>query len=64
MAAFFNLGFDQMEDIPFVCSKNITKIEKLNPDGSRSACEFIVEDGCIRVQEPLYTLMPVVLFLS
>lgn len=64
MAAFFNLGFDQLEDIPFVCSKNITKVEKLNPDGSRSACEFTVEDGVVRVQEPMYTLMPVVLFLS
>lgn len=64
MAAFFNLGFDQLEDVPFVCNREVTKVEKLNPDGTRSACEFTVENGVVRVQEMMNTLMPVVLFLS
>ena len=64
MAFFFNLGMDQLEDIALVCNQNITKVEKMNPDGSRSVCDFVAENGYIRVQEQLYTLMPAVLFLS
>ena len=64
MAAFFNLSYDQHEDIPIVCNKEISKVEKLNPDGTRSACEFTKEDGKIRVHVPLNTLIPAVLFLS
>lgn len=64
MAAFFNIGFDQLEDIPFVSAKKVTNIEKLNPDGTRSKCEFTEEGGVIRVLEPLNTLIPAVLFIS
>jgi len=64
MAAFFNLGFDQLEDIAFVCDKKVNKVEKLNPDGTRSEVEFEIVDGVVRVKEMLYTLMPEVLFIS
>jgi len=64
MAAFFNIGLDQLEDTPFVCDKEVKKIEKLNPDGTRSECKFTVEDGIVRVDEVMNTLIPVVLFIS
>lgn len=64
MAAFFNIGLDQLEDTPFVCKKEVRKIEKLNPDGTRSECKFTVEDGIVRVDEVMNTLIPVVLFIS
>lgn len=64
MAAFFNLGFDQLEDIPFVCDQKVTRVEILEPNGSRRECRFIVQDGVIRVDEPMNTLMPIVLFIQ
>lgn len=64
MAAFFNLGFDQLEDVPLVCSKKVSKIEKLMPDGTREECKFTEDNGVIRVAETMNTLIPVVLFIS
>ena len=64
MAAFFNIGFDQLDEIPVVCEKKVNKIEKLCPDGSRAECKFTVENGTVRVSERLETLMPVILFIS
>lgn len=64
MATFFNLGFDQLEDVPMVVNKDVKKIEKLNPDGTRSECKFTVENGIVRADEMMNTLIPVVLFIS
>ncbi len=64
MVAFFNIGFDQFEEIPVVSAKKVTNVEKLNPDGTRSKCEFKEENGVIYVKEVLNTLMPAVLFIS
>ena len=64
MVAFFNLGFDELEDIALVCDKSISHIEKLNPDGSRSVCAFTSENGTLRIAEKSEVLTPVVLFLS
>lgn len=64
MAAFFNIGLDQLEDTCFVCKKEVRRVEKLNPDGTREECEFTIEDGIVRVSETMNTLMPVVLFVS
>ena len=64
MAAFFNLGMDQLEEITFVSTKPVHKVEKLNPDGTRSQCPFVEAEGMIHVPEMLNTLIPVVLFIS
>lgn len=64
MVAFFNLGFDDLEDTPLVFEKPVTKVEKLNPDGTRSECAFEVIDGVTRVAENADTLTPVILFIS
>ncbi len=64
MAAFINFSYDQLEDIPVAGNVPINRIEKLNPDGTRSECSFSIEDGIVRVSETLNTLMPVVLFIS
>lgn len=63
MAVFFNLGFDQLEVVPFVCNREVTKVEILEPDGKRRNCSLTTEDGVVRVDEPTNTLMPVVLFI-
>ena len=64
MVAFFNLGFDALDDVPLICDKSISHIERLNPDGTRSACAFTLENGILRVAEKSEVLTPVVLFLS
>ena len=64
MVAFFNLGFDDLEDTALVCETPVTKVEKLNPDGTRSECAFEVVDGVTRVAESADTLTPVILFIS
>ena len=63
MAAFFNLGFDQLEDVPFVCRDEVDSVELLTPGGERKACRFRVENGVVRVDTPMNTLLPVVLFI-
>ncbi|MBE5783731.1 MAG: hypothetical protein E7329_10505 [Clostridiales bacterium] len=64
MAAVFNLGFDVLEDIALVCDKKVEAVEMLNPDGSRSECAFKIENGIIRVNESLNTLIPAILFVK
>ena len=64
MAVFFNLSYDQHEDIPIVTNQTVHKIEMLNPDGTRSACAFTQKDGMVRVNVAMHTLMPVVLFIT
>ncbi len=71
----FNLGFDQLEELPLVFAaseKPINKVERLMPDGSRAVCSFrecsydSVPEGsaCIAVEVPAFTLDPVVLFIN
>lgn len=64
MVSLFNIGLDVLDDITLVCQKDVKKVEKLNPDGSRSECSFVSENGEIRVLEKLGVLIPVVLFVS
>ena len=64
MAAVFNLGFDALEDIPLVCREPVKRVEKLNCDGTRSACAFRESNGVLRIQETAATLTPAILFLS
>ena len=62
--ALFNLGTDVLEEIELVCDGEVRAVEKLNPDGTRTACEFSAQDGAVTVNEPAGVLLPVVLFLS
>ena len=64
MCAVFNLGIDPLEDIPLYTKYKVTKVEKLNSDGSRSACSFNYSDNILRVNEPSYMLAPTILFIS
>lgn len=63
-AALFNLGFDQLEEITMVSEKEISKIEKLLPDGTKAECKFEKNGNTYTVFENANTLMPVVLILS
>jgi len=62
--AFFNIGFDPIENITLVSEKPVSKIEKLTPDGERENVEFKSHDGVLELDEPAYTLNPVILFLK
>ncbi len=64
MCAVFNLGLDQMEEIPLVAEKPVEGVEMLSPDGKRVPVDFEMRDGVLYVKTPAYTLMPAVLFLS
>ena len=64
MCAFFNLGLDQLFEIPICAEKPVTKLEMLTPKGERVPCSFRYEDDLLIAETPAYTLMPVVLFLA
>lgn len=64
MAALFNLGCDVLDEIELVCDRKITSVEKLLPDGTRSACRFTQEGNTLTVLESAGVLLPVVLFLK
>jgi hypothetical protein len=64
MAAVFNLGFDELEEIPLIVDKTVTKVEMLLPDGTRSSCNFLVDNGVLRIMKNAKTLIPVILFIS
>ena len=64
MVAFFNLGFDILEQVTLSYHGEIKIVEKLNPDGSRSECRWFFDGKTLVVDEPVYTLNPVVLFIS
>ena len=63
MAVLYNLGFDELEEVPLVCKDKIVRIEKLCSDGTRSSCSFS-GDKSIVIGERLKPMMPLVLFLS
>lgn len=62
--AVFNLGLDVEEELTLGCDKQVSKIEKLNSDGTRSVCEFYEEDSVLHIRECVQVLNPIVLFLS
>lgn len=62
--AFFNIGFDPIENITLVSEKPVTKIEKLNCNGEREEVSFKLVDGVLELDCPAYTLDPVILFLK
>ena len=64
MAVFFNLGFDVLEDIPLTVTEDVSSVECLLPDGTRTAVPFTKEGNTIRIEKEARTLMPVVLFLK
>ena len=64
MAAFFNLGFDVLEDIPLTVTEDVSSVECLLPDGTRESVPFTKEGDTIRIELEARTLMPVVLFLK
>ena len=64
MCVFFNIGLDQLFEIPIVTEKPVEKLEMLTPEGESVPCPFRVEEGSLIAETPAYTLMPVVLFLS
>lgn len=59
--ALFNIGLDPIDNVELCFERNVTRIEKLMPDGSVKAVNFEVKDGRYITNEPAYTLDPLVL---
>ena len=64
LCAFFNVGLDNLKNIALTTQKPVNKVEKLNPDGSRSACSYSQNGNTLTINEPAEILMPLVLFLN
>ena len=63
--AFVNIGLDNLDEVTLVCEKTVTKISKIDPDGSYSDCGFTVdENGIITVNTPAAILDPVLLTIE
>ena len=61
--AVFNIGLDPIDQLELVCERDVKRIEKLMPDGSRKEIAFTGEDGVLKLDSPCFTLDPVILFL-
>lgn len=61
--AVFNIGLDPIEELELACERDVKRIEKLMPDGSRKEVAFTCENGLLKLECPCYTLDPVILFL-
>ena len=64
MVALFNLGHDELEDIPLSLSGEVKRVEALLPSGERETREFVRTDNGIRISERVPAVTPVILFLS
>ena len=68
MIAFFNLGHDELEDVPITLSdkwaEKLAEVEILTPEGERASCEFIREGNTVRIAESLPAVTPAVFFLK
>ena len=64
LAAIFNIGLDPIDEITLKCEKTVNNVEYLTENGQRKSAPFRCENGTLTVGLPLYTLEPVILFLS
>lgn len=64
MVALFNLGHDELEDIPLVISGEVKRVEALLPTGERDVRKFEKTDNGIRIFEHVPAVTPTILFLS
>ena len=60
----FNLGLDELDELPLVIEGGARKIEKLNPDGERVPLEFTADGNTVTVREKMSVLIPLVLFIQ
>ena len=64
MVALFNLGHDELDDIPLAISRDVKKVEVLLPSGEREARAFEKGESRIRISERIPAVTPVILFIS
>ena len=64
LVAAFNIGLDPIDEITLNCEKAVSKVEYLTEKGEKKPAPYRCENGILTVGLPLYTLEPVVLFLS
>lgn len=62
--AFFNLGFDILEEIPLVVKQQVKQVKMLRPNGIFENVIFHMENDRCTVETPAYTLNPVILILE
>jgi hypothetical protein len=64
MVAFFNLGHDELDDIPLTVNFDIKKIEVLLPSGERCERSFSKIGDTVRINETLPGVTPLIIFLN
>ena len=62
--AFFNIGFDPLEEIPLVVDRPVNRVRRLLSDGSYADIPFTVSGHLVTIETPAYTLDPVILILE
>lgn len=62
--AFFNFGYDPIENIELVIDRKVKKIEKLQKDGTRKALDFAIKDDRYVIDANAYIMQPIILFIS
>ena len=62
--AFFNIGLDILENLPFVMAEGVKGVQTLQKDGSFAPCAFEKTAQGIVVNVPAYTLLPVILLME
>ncbi len=63
-AAAFNLSQDGLDELPLVVKGEVKRVEKLDENGERVACDFETADGITYVKESVAAMEPIVLFVS
>ena len=62
-ASVFNLGFDPIDKLEIMCDREVNRIEKLMPDGSRTKVDFTKNGERLVLDCPCHTLDPLILFI-
>lgn len=63
-AAAFNLGLDELDELPLALDGEVLSVEKLNEAGERVPVAFELTSNGITVKERMSVLIPLVLFIS
>lgn len=62
--ALFNIGLDPMEEIKMWTEKEVTKVQKLMPNGTWQTVAWKKEADSIIIDAPCFTLDPVILIMK
>ena len=64
LCALFNIGLDPIEEIKLWLEKEITKVQKLMPNGTWQSVTWKKAEDCYVIDSPCFTLDPVILMIK